>query len=100
MLTTFAPSYYSAFLLVFAAVAAGWAFTKKRNQLPYPPGPRRDPFIGHLRSMPLLEEQADVFHGWAKIYGDVIFLEVLGKKLLILDSVEAVNELLEKRSPN
>ncbi len=69
MLTTFAPSYYSAFLLVFAAVAAGWAFTKKRNQLPYPPGPRRDPFIGHLRSMPLLEEQADVFHGWAKIYG-------------------------------
>ncbi|KAF9025348.1 cytochrome P450 [Hymenopellis radicata] len=100
MITTFSASFLSAFLLAFTAVAVGWVFRKKRNQLPYPPGPRRDPFIGHLRSMPLLEEQADVFHEWAKTYGDVIFLEVLGKKLLILDSVEAVNDLLEKRSPN
>jgi hypothetical protein len=30
--------------------------------------------------------------------GDVIYLEVLGKPMLVLNSMEAINDLLDKRS--
>ncbi|KAF4604276.1 hypothetical protein EYR38_004698 [Pleurotus pulmonarius] len=69
--------------------------TKKRP--PLPPGPPADPLIGHLRIMPT-DKQELVFHEWSKTYGDVMHLRVLGRDLIILNSVEAATELLEKRS--
>ena len=38
------------------------------------------------------------YAGWSKIYGDVIHLEALGKHFVVLNSAEAVNDLLEQRS--
>ncbi|KAF7441173.1 hypothetical protein PC9H_001522 [Pleurotus ostreatus] len=64
---------------------------------PLPPGPPAEPLIGHLRIMPSDQEEL-VFHEWAKTYGDVMHLRVLGRDLIILDSVQAATELLEKRS--
>nr|BAL05150.1 cytochrome P450 [Phanerodontia chrysosporium] len=69
-----------------------------RTRLPYPPGPPEDPIIGHLRQMPNNDEAAEVWYRWAKQYGDVMSLNVLGKRLVILSSEEAATELLEKRS--
>ncbi|KAF4604252.1 hypothetical protein EYR38_004674 [Pleurotus pulmonarius] len=64
---------------------------------PLPPGPPAEPLIGHLRIMPSDQEEL-VFHEWAKTYGDVMHLRVLGRDLIILDSVQAATEILEKRS--
>ncbi|KAF9018169.1 cytochrome P450 [Hymenopellis radicata] len=64
-----------------------------------PPGPKPDPLIGHLRVIPPVH-QPEAFHEWAKTYGDVMYLEVLGRKMIILDTLEAANDLLEKRSAN
>ena len=71
----------------------------KKNRLPYPPGPPADPVLGHLRIMPT-ENQEEVFHEWSKKYGDVIYLKVFGKSVIILSSERAATDLLEKRSAN
>ncbi|KAJ7071655.1 cytochrome P450, partial [Mycena amicta] len=63
-----------------------------------PPGPPREPFIGNLRRLPS-HNAAEVFHSWAKTYGDVMHLSVPGRPaMIILDSLEAAEDLLEKRS--
>ncbi|KAJ7602289.1 cytochrome P450 [Mycena polygramma] len=61
-----------------------------------PPGPPGDPLVGHLFRMPPTDS-ALVFHEWAKIYGDVMGLEILGQKMIILDSFQAAVDLLDKR---
>ncbi|KDQ34018.1 hypothetical protein PLEOSDRAFT_152351 [Pleurotus ostreatus PC15] len=75
------------------------AYLKRRTtkRPPLPPGPPADPFIGHLRVMPS-DQQELVFHEWAKTYGDVMHLKVFGHDIIVLDSVQAATELLEKRS--
>ncbi|KAF7360842.1 O-methylsterigmatocystin oxidoreductase [Mycena sanguinolenta] len=65
--------------------------------LPFPPGPPQDPIIGHLRCMPS-KRRATVFHKWAKIYGDVIYLNVLGKSMIVLNTEKVALDLLTKRS--
>ncbi|KAJ7214472.1 cytochrome P450 [Mycena pura] len=62
-----------------------------------PPGPPRDPIIGNLRQMPT-ERPPLVFHEWAKTYGDVVYLELPGKSIVPLDSLQAGEDLLDKRS--
>ncbi|KAJ7127627.1 hypothetical protein C8R44DRAFT_616361, partial [Mycena epipterygia] len=53
--------------------------------------------IGHLRYIPSTNRPM-VFHQWAKTYGDVMYLEVLEKPMVILDSERAAVDLLNKRS--
>ncbi|KAJ7761230.1 cytochrome P450 [Mycena maculata] len=64
-----------------------------------PPGPSGDPLIGHLLRMPSARSPL-VFHEWSKTYGDVMYLKVLGRCIVILDSYKAAVDLLEKRSAN
>ncbi|KAL4256194.1 cytochrome P450 family protein [Pleurotus pulmonarius] len=70
---------------------------RSKKRPPLPPGPPADPLIGHLRIMPA-DKQELVFHEWSKTYGDIMHLRVLGRDLIVLNSVEAATELLEKRS--
>ncbi|KAK7002188.1 O-methylsterigmatocystin oxidoreductase [Favolaschia claudopus] len=63
----------------------------------YPPGPPKDPIIGHLRYMPSTN-RAMVFREWAKTFGDVIYLDVLGKPMIVLNTEQVAIELLNKRS--
>ncbi|THU85429.1 cytochrome P450 [Dendrothele bispora CBS 962.96] len=71
--------------------------SRQNSKLPLPPGPPKEPILGHLRLMPS-ENQADVFHAWAKVYGAVIGLHFLGRNVIVLDSFEAAHDLLEDRS--
>ncbi|KAJ7674356.1 hypothetical protein B0H17DRAFT_1016733 [Mycena rosella] len=64
-----------------------------------PPGPPGDPVLGNLRYMPS-DQSALVFHEWSKKYGEVMYFEVLGRSLVILDTHQAAVDLLEKRSAN
>ncbi|KAJ7648206.1 cytochrome P450 [Mycena polygramma] len=61
-----------------------------------PPGPPLHPLIGHLLRMPSTDS-ALRFHQWSKTYGDVMYLEVLGRRMIILDSYHAAVDLLDKR---
>ncbi|KAE9405300.1 cytochrome P450 [Gymnopus androsaceus JB14] len=84
---TFSAPYFA--ILVGGFLLACIVWTKHRTDKPLPPGPRADPIIGHLRKIP----PPHLDFG-----GDVMYLEVLGRKMVILDTLEAANDLLEKRS--
>ncbi|KAL0954546.1 hypothetical protein HGRIS_003512 [Hohenbuehelia grisea] len=73
--------------------------SRHRHQPPLPPGPPADPLIGHLRVIPT-KDQGSVFHKWAQTYGDVLYVNALGRSMVILDSITAATDLLEKRSSN
>ncbi|KAL0578131.1 hypothetical protein V5O48_003874 [Marasmius crinis-equi] len=88
--------------LVAAVVLIGvsiWLAKKKTNKAPLPPGPPADPLIGHLRIIPQQKMQ-ETFQKWANKYGDIVYLEVLGRKMMILSSPEIAQALLENRGAN
>ncbi|KAJ7162486.1 cytochrome P450 [Mycena filopes] len=74
-----------------------WHLKRARLSPPFPPGPPRDPIIGHLRYMPT-SNRATVFHEWAKTYGDVMYLDILGKPSIVLNTARVAVDLLNKRS--
>lgn len=91
---------YHAFLFSLAIILFYTirAYTTQRN-IPLPPGPPADPLIGHLRSIPT-SDQHTFFYKLGQKYGDVIHLRILGKSLIVLNSIKAATDLLEKRSAN
>ncbi|KAJ7579218.1 cytochrome P450 [Mycena floridula] len=71
-----------------------------RSKLPLPPGPSNLPLIGNLLDMPKRSDVAwEVYENWCKLYNsDVIHLKVFGTSILVVNTLEAATELLEKRS--
>ncbi|KAG6832007.1 hypothetical protein H0H92_006043 [Tricholoma furcatifolium] len=80
---------------VVALAAVKATLSKKRP--PLPPGPPADPLIGHIRSIPP-ENQDLWFYELGRTYGDVVQLRILNQSMIILNSVEAAVDLLDKRS--
>lgn len=95
-------------------------YLKKPNpyaSLPLPPGPKGLPIIGNLLDMPT-EFEWKTYHEWCKKYGvylcllwllrgltlcgvegtDILHVPVMGTNIIVLDSPEAVLELMERRS--
>ncbi|OSX66494.1 hypothetical protein POSPLADRAFT_1053131 [Postia placenta MAD-698-R-SB12] len=62
-----------------------------------PPGPSRIPFLGNLHQVPLVDQQK-TFAEWMQKYGDVIYIELFSKPFLIVSSVQAAQDLMEKRA--
>ncbi|EMD37520.1 hypothetical protein CERSUDRAFT_73399 [Gelatoporia subvermispora B] len=69
------------------------------RKLPLPPGPRSLPFVGNALHLPKLLPWRE-YAQWSKEYGDVIFLRAFSQPIVILNSLEAVDDLLERRSSN
>lgn len=90
-------------------------YLKLRKHPRFPPGPTSLPILGHI-SFLSLENRHIVLHDWSKVYGanhllesstcvsslchigDIIGLNVLHKSIIVLNSEEAANDLLDKRS--
>lgn len=91
---------------------------RRRASRRLPPGPPREHFIGNLRQMPT-EKAPLVFHEWARKYGnyaapilissfndsclisilgDILYLELPGQSIVVLDSLQAAEDLLDMRS--
>ncbi|KIM28306.1 hypothetical protein M408DRAFT_329415 [Serendipita vermifera MAFF 305830] len=70
----------------------------KRNQLPPPPGPPRHFLIGNLLQFPK-DHFYKRFCEWQKEYGEIVSVEVPGTSMVILNSYDIAQELLNKR-PN
>ncbi|KAG1905769.1 cytochrome P450 [Suillus fuscotomentosus] len=70
---------------------------RKKNLAPYPPGPSGWPLIGNVADI-LHSKVWLTFAKWRKKYGDISHIEVLGRHIIVLNSVEAAMALLDKKS--
>ncbi|KAI0749883.1 cytochrome P450 [Daedaleopsis nitida] len=66
---------------------------------PYPPGPPSTPLLGNLLDLPTAGHEWEAYAEMSKRYGrsDVLYMRALGTDLLLLNSLEAARELLDKR---
>ncbi|KAH9889914.1 cytochrome P450 [Cubamyces lactineus] len=81
--------------LLYIYRAAKW---RDRTQgRPLPPGPKRLPVIGSMLSMPTWKPWFG-FRELSRIYGDIVYLEVLGRPIIVLGNPNVMAEFLEKRS--
>ncbi|KAF9452681.1 cytochrome P450 [Macrolepiota fuliginosa MF-IS2] len=61
--------------------------------LPLPPGPRTSWFQRSVTSLyPWV-----AYAKWKEIYGDLIYIRLLGNPILVLNSAQAIHDLLDKR---
>lgn len=80
------------------AVCVYIVLQRSKARLPLPPGPRKWPLIGNLLDMPGGRAWLK-YAEWSREYGsDIIHLSAAGTSILVLNSAELVNELMEKRS--
>ncbi|KAL1938291.1 hypothetical protein VTO73DRAFT_11742 [Trametes versicolor] len=83
----------SLLLLYNFAGASAWA-RKPRNP---PPGPRGLPVLGNALQLPLTFADR-AFQEWGKTFGDVVYFEIFRTRAIVLNSIEAARDLLDKRS--
>ncbi|CAE6486506.1 unnamed protein product [Rhizoctonia solani] len=84
--------------VITLAVWALYAWPRRAQKLPLPPGPKSDPLIGHLRVLPTSEEHR-VYARWGKeLNSDIISINVLGQIIVVLNSAKTASELLDQRS--
>ncbi|TFK40527.1 cytochrome P450 [Crucibulum laeve] len=72
---------------------------KPRSNLPYPPGPKGKLFVGNIGQIPLSQPWL-TYTNWRKVYGDIIHLRMYQQHIVILNNLQDVIELFEKRSNN
>ncbi|OSD03845.1 cytochrome P450 [Trametes coccinea BRFM310] len=93
-----APVSIAAFLYVLLRFA--WSRvvhnTKHVSRTRLPPGPKAIPVLGNVHQLPM-DYQERTFAEWAKLYGDVVYAKLFRRPILVLNSLRAAQDLLEKR---
>ncbi|KAJ3861389.1 cytochrome P450 [Lentinula novae-zelandiae] len=87
-------------MLTLASILSLWRHHSYGSgiKLPLPPGPRKLPILGNTLDMPATDQHI-IFSQWAEQYdSDILHLKVAGEDYIILNSYEAVIDLLDKRS--
>ncbi|KAH7884803.1 CyP450 monooxygenase [Phlebopus sp. FC_14] len=96
------PTYIVLLSIVALTIIRKYRIKKRANPsgLPLPPGPARLPIVGNLFGVKDLGAQWLTYAEWSKTYGDLLYVEILGTRVLVLNSENVAEELLEKRSQN
>ncbi|KAH9856166.1 cytochrome P450 [Lenzites betulinus] len=81
--------------LSFIVVSARVILLRARRKLP--PGPRGIPLLGSVLQLPS-RFQEQKFTEWATQYGDVVYFKIFRTPMIVLNSIEAARDLLDKRS--
>ncbi|KAF8586653.1 cytochrome P450 [Ramaria rubella] len=81
------------------SLAIGSLFLPRKlpKGLRYPPGPPRKFISGNAADLPT-HHQWETFTQWTKDYGDIVYLEVYGNPMVIVNSASVAGDLFEKRS--
>lgn len=62
-----------------------------------PPGPPRHPIWGNLKDYPSGTLEYLTYVKWAKEYGELVYLNIMGQSILIINSAEMGRELFQKK---
>ncbi|KAJ6580672.1 cytochrome P450 [Mycena capillaripes] len=83
---------------IFLIVLCALRWKRNYSKLPLPPGPKQLPLVGNLFDIPS-ELQWETYLEWSKqLDSDIIYLNAIGTSIVVLSSMDAVKELLERRS--
>ncbi|KAF7343523.1 Cytochrome P450 [Mycena sanguinolenta] len=85
-------------IMTVAAVAVAYSL-RKRRPLPLPPGPRGLPIVGNILDL----RRTDSWLNFAKlgeVWGEILSLTVLGRTMIIINSLEIAEDLLETHGAN
>ncbi|KAJ2928477.1 hypothetical protein H1R20_g8621, partial [Candolleomyces eurysporus] len=94
----FTKALAASFLVCGAALVLG--YRKRSPKPPLPPGPPGWPLVGNAFDVPA-EEFWLKYKEWSDLYGsDVIYLNIMGSPVIVLNSLEACKTLLETRASN
>ncbi|EJD43161.1 cytochrome P450 [Auricularia subglabra TFB-10046 SS5] len=96
------PSLGSALLAAGCLLCAAVLLHKRRHvRRPYPPGPPETSYIlGNVSAIPQPPEEWKSYQALSKRYGPVLHLRALGRHIIVLDSLQAAVDLLERRGAN
>ncbi|KAH6895490.1 cytochrome P450 [Thelonectria olida] len=85
-------------ILCIAMLALGhW---RSKPPLPLPPGPPGEFLFGHTRLIPQ-DNTAAAYARWSKEYNsDIIHVKSLGRSIVVLNSVTAARDVLERKGAN
>ncbi|TDL27710.1 cytochrome P450 [Rickenella mellea] len=72
--------------------------TTLHGNKPLPPGPASIPIIGSLFAMPAAGKEMGVFAWWAKKWGPIVHIKIFGRHIVVLNTLKAASDLLERRS--
>ncbi|KAG6816713.1 hypothetical protein H0H87_003573 [Tephrocybe sp. NHM501043] len=97
MLTEIALGVVLAIVCVLFLLKERYASKNMQLHAPLPPGPPAAPLIGHLHLMPAVGQDL-FFYELSKRYGKMIHLRILNRHIIVLNSVQAAAELLDKRN--
>ncbi|TFB01003.1 Cytochrome P450 1A1 [Trichoderma ghanense] len=76
------------------------AYQRKAQHSSLPPGPPGEPILGHLRIIPT-DNPEYYYMRVSREYGsDILSFNVLGQSVIVLNSVQAATDLLDKRGAN
>ncbi|KAK0492743.1 cytochrome P450 [Armillaria luteobubalina] len=81
---------------LFLATLLGW---KRSSSSKYAPGPYRWPVAGNAFQVST-EQTWLQFSAWGREFGDMIYLRIFSRSILILNSTESIKDLFEKKSSN
>ncbi|KAF9525797.1 cytochrome P450 [Crepidotus variabilis] len=87
-------------LIVICAVSlvvfklGNFVFSSAHTQLP--PGPPQNWIIGNLLDLPR-DNQWLLFTEWSRHYGEILYIRVLHTHIIVVNSVEVITELFDKR---
>ncbi|GJE84149.1 cytochrome P450 [Phanerochaete sordida] len=88
----------SLILACFVLIGIALRVYSQRRRLRLPPGPKGLPILGNVFDIPPKHEWL-AYERWGREYGsDIIYLNLAGTPMVVLNSAQAVNDLLEKRS--
>jgi hypothetical protein len=89
-------THYFTGLVVVILAHRVWHRHVSLRRLPLPPGPKPLPLLGNLLDLPRKLEWL-TYRAWNEQYGDVVYVEALGQKIVILGTADAVSDLMERR---
>ncbi|KAI0675616.1 cytochrome P450 [Trametes maxima] len=84
--------------LVLALLLLGAAlFFSRRSRAKFPPGPEGLPILGCVHKLPTTFQERTLLE-WSREYGDFMYLKLFRTPTIVLSSIEAARDLLDKRS--
>ncbi|EPS96087.1 hypothetical protein FOMPIDRAFT_1131071 [Fomitopsis schrenkii] len=86
-------------LIFIAIVAFSVRANRRSRRRNLPPGPTGIPIFGNLFQLPTLRPHPKLTE-WAAQYGEIYYLKLGNQDMVILNTAEAANELLARRSHN